>query len=211
MTPQTISSQSNSILYSFRRCPYAMRARMALNFSGIVYDIREVELRSKPAAMLAASPKGTVPVLLLPNGRVIDESLDIMRWALEQRDPENWLGPGAQLYEPIAVIDGAFKFHLDRMKYSNRYPGAIPAEHRSEAIKLLTPLEHRLRDHRYLFGSAATLADVAIFPFVRQFANAERASFATTLPVLQAWLAHWETSVLFQSAMMKYPIWRPET
>jgi glutathione S-transferase len=154
------------------------------------------------------SPKGTVPVLVLTDGTVIDESLDIMRWALEQRDPKNWLAPGIAQFDLIAVNDGLFKFHLDRMKYSTRYPGAVASEHRVEALKLLLPLEHRLREGDYLFGSAVALADVAVFPFVRQFANAMEGSLAAELPLVSAWLARWEASALFQAAMTKYSVWK---
>jgi glutathione S-transferase len=165
--------------------------------------------------MLQASPKGTVPVLLLPNGRVIDESLDIMRWALEQNDPEKWLpqseATAQATNELIAVNDGPFKFHLDRMKYANRYDGVEPAEHRSAAVKLLAPLEARLSTHGYLFGETSTLADIAIFPFVRQFAHADAAAFAALpFPCLQAWLTKWESSALYQSIMTKHAIWQPD-
>jgi glutathione S-transferase len=198
------------ILYSFRRCPYAMRARMALAVSGVVYDIREVSLKSKPAAMLAVAPKGTVPVLVLPDGTVHDESVDIMRWALNQNDPERWLASGEVVLELIAVNDGAFKFHLDRMKYANRYPGCDPGAHRVAAIQLLTQLEQRLRKSTYLCGDASTVADVAIFPFVRQFAHADAAAFAAEpLPALQAWLTRWEASALFHSVMVKHVVWQP--
>jgi len=195
------------LLYTFRRCPYAMRARMALAVSGVVYVIREVSLRAKPVAMLDASRKGTVPVLVLPDGRVIDESLDIMLWALAQNDPENWLTHGAAMMDLIASNDGPFKFHLDRMKYANRYPGAEPTEHRTAAIKLLAVLERRLCNDSYLFGSAPSLTDVAIFPFVRQFAHTDAAAFASEpLPSLQGWLTRWESSVLFQSVMVKHAV-----
>jgi glutathione S-transferase len=198
------------ILYSFRRCPFAIRARMALHASKISFVIREVSLRAKPAAMLDASPKATVPVLELPDGRVIDESLDIMRWALEQNDPELWLAPGDEMAELIATNDGPFKFHLDRMKYSNRYLDSEPGEHRDAAINLLGQLERRLSNHAYLFGATPALADVAIFPFVRQFAHADTAAFASEpLPALQAWLAGWESSSLFLSVMNKHPLWHP--
>jgi glutathione S-transferase len=184
---------------------------MALAVSSVAYVIREVSLRAKPAAMVDASPKATVPVLELPDGRVIDESLDIMHWALEQNDPERWLAPGKIMMELIAVNDGPFKFHLDRMKYSNRYPGAEPREHRAAAFELLTPLEQRLRNHTYLFGTAPALADVAIFPFVRQFAHADGVAFAgESLPALQSWLARWEASALYLSVMKKHPLWQPE-
>jgi glutathione S-transferase len=195
---------SSPTLYSFRRCPYAMRARMALAVAGVSYEIIEVSLKAKPAAMLSASAKGTVPVLVLHDGRVIDESLDIMHWALAQNDPEGWLLPGDAMSELFATNDGPFKFHLDRSKYANRYPGSDPAMHRVEAVKILSALEQRLTDGEYLFGSAPTLADVAIFPFVRQFARADAAAFASAmLPALQRWLARWESSALFQLVMTK--------
>jgi glutathione S-transferase len=198
------------ILYSFRRCPYAIRARMALAASAVAYVTREVSLQAKPAAMLGASPKGTVPVLVLPDGQVIDESLDIMRWALAQCDPDKWLSPGEAMVDLIVVNDGPFKFHLDRMKYANRYPGSDPALHRAEAINMLTLLEQRLCNHAYLFGSSPALADVAIFPFVRQFAHADASGFAgAPLPSLQLWLARWESSTLFQSVMSKHAVWQP--
>ncbi|MGD9842723.1 MAG: glutathione S-transferase [Steroidobacteraceae bacterium] len=210
-----MKASSAPILYSFRRCPYAMRARMALAVSTVACVIREVSLRDKPAVLLAASPKGTVPVLVLQDGCVIDESLDIMHWALGQNDPQQWLAADETMMDTmmsvIASNDGPFKFHLDRMKYANRYPGSQPAEHRAEAVKLLAPLETRLCNHTYLFGSAPMLADIAIFPFVRQFAHADAAAFAALpLPGLQAWLAGWESSALFQSVMAKYPVWQPD-
>ena len=202
------------ILYSFRRCPWAMRARMALAASSIQCAVREVSLQNKPAAMLAASPKGTVPVLVLPDGRVIDESLAIMCWALEQHYPPQWLPDDAMqeiTQSMIACIEGPFLFHLVRTKYASHYPGADPAEHRAEAGKLLEPLEQRLRKHAYLFGDAPSLADVATFTLVRQFAHADAAAFAAMqLPRVQRWLTQWEGSELFQSVMTKHPIWQPE-
>lgn len=204
------SGSSAPILYSFRRCPYAMRARMALSVSALTYVIREVSLRDKPATMLVASPKATVPALVLPDGRVLDESLDIMQWALAQHDPENWLAAGDPMFEVIARNDGPFKFHLDRMKYANRYADSLPAVHRAEAIKLLVLLEARLDNNNYLFGSTPSLADIAVFPFVRQFAHADAAAFiALPLPCLQLWLLGWEASALFQSVMAKYRVWQP--
>lgn len=214
MTTLHSSSATAPILYSFRRCPYAMRARMALAASSMMYVIREVSLQDKPAALLAASPKGTVPVLVLPEGRVIEQSLDIMRWVLEKDDPQQWWAADQETLDAmlsmIAVNDGPFIFHLTRMKYASRYPGADPAEHRAEAVKLLTPLEARLHKHSYLFGDAPTLADIAIFPFVRQFAHADEAARAALPMHLQAWLARWESSALFASVMTKHPEWRPD-
>jgi glutathione S-transferase len=189
------------ILYSFRRCPYAMRARMALAVSGAPHEIREVKLRDKPAAMLAASPKGTVPVLVLADGQVIDESLDIMRWALGQNDPERWLdGNDTAL---IAANDGPFKHHLDRYKYSDRH-GTDPLEHRAQGLALLADLDARLRRHAYLCGETRMLTDAAILPFVRQFAAVDRTWFdAQKLPALQRWLAEGLASPLFTEVMAR--------
>jgi glutathione S-transferase len=181
-----------------------MRARMALAVAGVSYEIVEVSLKAKPAAMLNASAKGTVPVLVLPDGSVIDESLDIMHWALAQNDPEGWLLPGNAMTDLIAMNDGPFKFHLDRAKYANRYPDSDPAIHRVEAMKSLAAFELRLSNSAYLFGSAPSLADIAIFPFVRQFARADAAAFASAmLPALRRWLEKWESSALFQAVMTK--------
>jgi glutathione S-transferase len=187
------------ILYSFRRCPYAMRARIALSVSGIGHEIREVKLRDKPAEMLAASPKGTVPVLVLPDGTVIDESLDVMRWALGRSDPERWLdGDDAAL---IAVNDGAFKHHLDRYKYPERH-GSNADEHRGQASAILGNLEKRLAGQPYLCGDRRSLTDAAIFPFVRQFAAVDRDWFdAQPLPDVQRWLAEQLASPLFLRVM----------
>ena len=198
---------SRPILYSFRRCPYAMRARLALLVSGAVCELREVKLSAKPEAMLAASPKGTVPVLVLPEGRVIEESLEIMRWALGQADPEGWLaGDDAAL---IAVNDGAFKYCIDRYKYPQRH-GSDPIEHRDRGLSMLADLDARLASHAGLCGSSRTLADMAILPFVRQFAETDRVWFdAQLLPRLQAWLAGHLASALFERAMLRVAPWRP--
>ncbi len=208
-------SPSVPILYSFRRCPFAMRARMALTASSVVYVIREVSLQNKPTTLIEASPKATVPVLVLSDGQVVDESLDIMHWALGQHYPRQWLPVDEVMNETMANLiagnDGPFKFHLDRMKYSNRYPGAQPAEHRAAAVKLLETLEEQLCSNAYLFGDTPVLADVAIFPFVRQFAHADAEAFAALpLPQLQDWLTRWEASELFLSVMTKHPVWQPD-
>lgn len=201
------------ILYSFRRCPYAMRARMALAVSNLTLELREVLLRDKPAALLAASPKATVPVLVLGDGEVIDESLDIMRWALAQSDPHAWRQPqqGSQtdMDALVAANDQDFKHHLDRTKYANRYEGADAMEHRTEAERFLSQLEARLQVHPFLFGEGPCFADVAIAPFVRQFANIDEAWFARTpYRRVQVWLEHFVKSPLFQSVMLKSPPWK---
>ncbi|AMK16494.1 MULTISPECIES: glutathione S-transferase [Sphingobium] len=195
-----------AILYSFRRCPYAMRARMALIVSGQQVELREILLRDKPDSMLAMSPKGTVPVLALSGGEVIDESLDIMRWALRLHDPEGWLeGDDAAL---IAANDGSFKQHLDRYKYAARY-GSDPLEHRAAGMAWLGELEVQLESRAFLCGIGRTLADMAIFPFVRQFAAADQAWFdAQPVPRVQAWLRGLIGSALFDRAMTRRAAWR---
>lgn len=216
-------------LYTFRRCPYAMRARMALLQAGRDFEAVEVSLRDKPAALLALSPKGTVPVLQLPGGEVIEESWDIMRWALTEPDENGWWAR-AQTHDNLDLVrrnDGAFKHHLDRWKYPQRYvretaapgpndtqgepdaTGALdaPPLHRDCAVEvLLQPLEARLRTARFLGGDQACATDLAVFPFVRQFAAVDPAWFATlALPSLRAWLNDWLTSDLFIACMHKLP------
>ncbi len=200
------------VLYSFRRCPYAMRARMALSISGQSCRLREIVLRNKPSEMLAASPKGTVPVLVLPDGQCLDESLDIIRWALDQNDPEHWQGETeARISEITALIktfDTGFKHHLDRYKYASRYDGADASYHRGEAIPYLENLQDRLQTNRFLFGPQRCLADIAIFPFVRQFSIADPAWFSDQAwPELHGWLHCLVNSDLFRSVMVKYPVW----
>ena len=203
-----------TILYTFRRCPYAMRARMALAVSGVSVRLREIILRDKPPELLAASPKGTVPVLVLPDGRVIDESLDIMHWALAQNDPEFWLrADAAETAHLIAQNDGPFKRALDRYKYPDRYKseGADPSRHRDAAMQILTGLDHRIASHGgQLFGTLPTLADIAIFPFIRQFAAHDPGFWRRDAPaMLQAWLAGHTDSPRFQKIMAKLPRWQP--
>lgn len=195
-------------LYSFRRCPYAMRARMALRYSGVAVDIVEVSLKAKPAEMLALSGKGTVPVLNA-DGRVIDESLDIMRWALAQNDPQDWLLKGdpdaaEQIAPLIEQNDQVFKVHLNRYKYAERYPEQPMEVYRSEGEVFLQRLEALLEGRDYLLAGHPSLADVALMPFVRQFAHVDRDWFAQTPHRrLQAWLQRLLGSDLFTSIMKK--------
>lgn len=198
------------ILYSFRRCPYAMRARMALFLAGQHCILREVLLRDKPDAMIAASAKGTVPVLVLADGTVIDESLDVMRWALSIADPENWLAADRTETESlIADNDGPFKHHLDRYKYATRYDSDQIA-HRTAAADMLTALDARLDSQANLLGDNRSFADIALFPFIRQFAATDRAWFVTQpWPALRRWLDSHLESALFRSVMMRLKPWRP--
>ncbi|QBR32432.1 MULTISPECIES: glutathione S-transferase [Pseudomonas] len=191
-------------LYSFRRCPYAMRARMALRYSGVPVEIVEVSLKAKPAAMLAISPKGTVPVLDA-QGRVIDESLEIMRWALAQNDPDNWvLGGDSRIAGLIEANDQAFKVHLNRYKYAERYPEQPMEVYRAEGALFLQQLDELLEGRDYLLSDHPCLADIALLPFVRQFAHVDREWFAQTPYVrLQAWLQRLLESDLFTSIMKK--------
>nr|WP_274597957.1 glutathione S-transferase [Pseudomonas fluorescens] len=192
------------MLYSFRRCPYAMRARLALRYSGVPVEIVEVSLKAKPAAMLALSPKGTVPVLSV-DGRVIEESLEIMQWALAQHDPDDWLLQGdPQVSALIAENDQVFKHHLNRYKYAERYPEQPMEHYRAEGEVFLQKLEDLLADREYLLAGHLSLADAAVVPFVRQFAHVDRAWFAgAPYPRLQVWLQRFLESPLFIAVMAK--------
>ena len=208
------------ILYSFRRCPYAMRARLALAASGQVCELREVVLAHKPDALLQASPKGTVPILLASDGQVLDQSLDIMLWALRHNDPDRWLSAGnpaqstgdilAAMLALVARCDGDFKFHLDRYKYPNRQAEPNAALHRAAAAQFVDDLNTRLGSSRYLGGAGYGLADAAVAPFVRQFAHTDPAWFAAqSWYPLQVWLQEFEISAAFARTMEKYPAWVP--
>ncbi|MEQ9489780.1 MAG: glutathione S-transferase [Alphaproteobacteria bacterium] len=201
------------VLYSFRRCPYAMRARMALAVSGQRHAHREVLLRDKPPEMIAASPKATVPVLQFDDGTVQEESLDIMLWTLKRNDPEHWLTPQNDTLDDmlalIAEADTDFKHHLDRYKYTTRYEDSTdPVHHRTQGMAFLERLDRRLEQSAFLFGDRPALTDYAIFPFVRQFANTDRSWFdRQPAPRLHAWLNGLLNSGLFEHIMRKYPVW----
>lgn len=195
------------VLYSFRRCPYAMRARMALWIAGITVNLREVKLASKPPELIEASEKATVPVLVLPDGTVLDESIEIMRWALAQDDPESWLAGDNR--ELLAMIDGPFKHHLDRYKYPTRHDDCDPLPHRAAGYDILLQLDARLADRPQLCRAERALADIASFPFIRQFANHDRSWFdAQPIPHLQRWLETHLASELFASVMPKFAPWK---
>lgn len=194
------------ILYSYRRCPYAMRARMALKYAGIEFEIREISLKEKPQSMLKVSPKGTVPVLILTDGTVLEQSLDIMDWAVQQQDVAGWLSDAAAAAALIDENDGSFKLALDRYKYAVRFPEQPAEVYRMQGEIFLRKLELMLVETRFLSGDQVTLADIAIFPFIRQFASVDAAWFETApYPKLRAWLQGLTSTELFQSIMEKQP------
>lgn len=204
------------VLYSFRRCPYAMRARLAIAVSGQRCELREVVLRDKPPELIAASAKATVPVLVDVDGRVIDQSLDIMRWALERHDPEGWLRPErGTLDDMLALIADCelrFKPHLDGYKYRQRQAGSDGVAHRWEASVFLARLDEMLLASHCLYGERIALADIAVAPFVRQFAQVDADWFdAQPWDRLKAWIASFNASLRLGQVMQKYPKWRAGT
>jgi glutathione S-transferase len=201
------------VLYSFRRCPYAIRARLALVQAGVTVALREVDLKRKPAELLAASPAATVPVLDLGHGQVLTQSLDIMRWALQQNDPDGWLHQGDDAFNQwlVDTTDGDFKHGLDRYKYAERFPERSATEWREGAVRcLIEPLEARLAAQTYVGGPGPCWADAAVFPFVRQFAGVEPTWWATSAWVhTRRWLDAWLGHPVFLSCMTKTPVWTP--
>jgi glutathione S-transferase len=198
------------VLYSFRRCPYAIRARLALQASALEVALREVVLKNKPAELLLASPKGTVPVLVLEDGRVLEQSLDIMLWALRRHDPWGWLpADPASLDDALACIatnDGVFKQALDSYKYPARFGLSEILAPRTEAAAVLQRWEQRLQRQAFLHGGHWGLLDAAIAPFVRQFANTDAHWFAAQdWPRLAQWLQDFEASGGFATVMQKEP------
>ena len=196
------------LLYTFRRCPYAIRARLAIKVSGVEVDKCEVDLRDKPKALLDCSPKGTVPVLQFADGSVIEESLDIMQWALAINDPEAWMdgsnGPSAETLALIQQNDGPFKTALDRYKYAVRFPEHPAATYREQAEDFLSELNVRISKQGYLMRNRPGLADMAIFPFIRQFANVDNNWFyQSKYKHLNKWLDIFLASTLFNAIMQK--------
>lgn len=200
------------ILYSFRRCPYAIRARLGIAFSQQVVELREVVLKDKPAAMLAVSPKATVPVLVCPDGRVIDESRDIVLWALHQNDKQGLLSNNSAYDEMRALVeqnDHDFKYWLDRYKYADRYPDQPQSFYRENAECFLHSLEKYLQAENYLFGEGPSFADISIMPFVRQFSMVDSEAFDEMhYPKVKQWLSSWLCSPVFLSIMSKYTQWQ---
>ena len=208
-----MNSSESKILYSFRRCPYAMRARLAVASSEMPVELREVVLRDKPDQMLEASPKGTVPVLVLSPDNVLEESLDIIDWALSRSDPEGLLAFDEDAVQEMRILveqnDGPFKNALDRYKYPNRFDDIAANEHRQLASAFIKELDTKLEGNRFLFGDRISFADVAILPFVRQFAHVDREWFwAQPWTNVIAWLEAFLASPRFKRIMTKYPQWK---
>ncbi len=202
-----MSNQELPVLYSFHRCPYAMRARMAIAVSEFNCELRELILKDKPDAMLKASPKGTVPVLVLQDGQVIDESLDIMLYVLHYNDPENWLTDKTNSLTLIEECDRQFKPLLDRYKYHVGYPELSFDEHRANTLPFLHSINQRLENSTYLLDEDIRLADIAIMPFIRQYAFVDKKWFdAQDWPALQNWLNKHLNSQLFKSVMPKFKL-----
>lgn len=195
-----------TLLYSFRRCPYAMRARLAIALSAHHVLLREITLKNKPQEMLHASPKGTIPVLIEPNGKIIDESLDIMRWALGGTEP--LLSTTNEMNALIKENDGVFKAWLDKYKYADRYPEYSEIYYRTQGERFLNKLEQRLTTSPMLFSHEYSFADLAILPFIRQFAFVDIHWFRQSkYKNLQRWMFEFIESELFHSIMNKYPTW----
>ena len=204
-------TSSYHCLYSFRRCPYAMRARLGILFAELQVELREITLKNKPSQMLAISPKGTVPVLQLVDGTVIEESREIMIWALEQQDPQGLLDTEV-LQQANALIDkndNEFKYWLDRYKYADRHTDMTQTEYRQKGEIFLQVLEELLTKNPYLLGKTVTIADIGIMPFVRQFAHVDRDIFySLPYPNLQRWLQDWLQHPFFLQTMTKFQPWQ---
>ena len=197
------------ILYSFRRCPYAMRARMVLLHSKIQCEIREIKLSNKPKEMLAISPKGTVPVLILENGDILDESLGVMVWAIEQGNLRNLFNSGKkEILDLIKINDGEFKDAIDRYKYSSLYPEKPMIEYRKMGELFLEKIESYLEKNKFIFGKNISLADLAIFPFIRQFCRVDIDWFNSSLfKKIKEWTLFFEGSENFIDIMRKIKPW----
>ena len=195
------------ILYSFRRCPYAIRARMVLSYMEVSVDLREVLLNERPQSLYKISSKGTVPVLLLNDGKVFDESLDIMLWAIEQGEQKLYEDKLNEQNQLIKYNDTKFKYWLDKYKYHVRYLEHSRDYYQRKCSKTLAEYDMMLRGNAYLMGDRIRLADIAIFPFIRQCANVDQNWFNNKYPNLNQWLEIWKESRLFKSVMMKYNQW----
>ena len=196
------------ILYSFRRCPYAIRSRMVLSYMEVSVELREVLLNERPQSLYKISSKGTVPVLLLDDGKVLDESLDIMRWAIKQGEQKLYEDKLNEQNQLIKYNDTKFKYWLDKYKYHVRYLEHSKEYYQRECSKTLAEYDMRLRENAYLLGDRIRLADIAIFPFIRQCANVDQNWFKNKYLYLDQWLEIWKQSRVFKSVMIKYNQWK---
>lgn len=204
------------VLYSFRRCPYAIRSRMTLVYANVKVELRDILLKDKPEDMIAVSPKATVPVLKISDGTVLDESFDIMLWALDQNDPDGWLPSNKKLRQPIfdlvAENDGPFKNNLDQYKYFVRHPDSPQETYRAQGEEFLKRLENLLSQHEFLISDRMSFADTAIFPFIRQFANSDKNWFDhSPYKNLKNWLNNQLDTSTFKYVMKKRKIWTEGT
>ncbi len=200
---------NHPILYSFRRCPYAIRARLGLAYSGIEYEHREILLKNRPDELIELSPKGTVPVLQLMDGTIIDESIDVMKWALAQSDPDCWYTDKiVEQNSLIALNDDEYKKRLDMYKYHERFPEGSYDEFQNAVGEILKTYESILSKSSYLCGDKITLADMALFPFIRQGAHVDLVWFNAQFPILSTWLKIFKESELFMTIMKKYAVWK---
>jgi glutathione S-transferase len=208
---------TNDILYSFRRCPYAIRVRWALLICEVKVEIREIDLKNKPLDFLNKSKTKTVPILIKRNGKVIEESLEIILWALSESRKENIKVislPQKNKKDIFGIIDendNEFKYHLDRFKYATRYQNSNEEFHFKKAIKFIKRWNELLTENKYLFGDKPTIADWSIWPFVRQFKIACESQKRTNYlkPSIKNWLESFVNNIKFKSLMYKYELWEP--
>jgi len=208
-----IQNSSTPVLYSFRRCPYCMRAHMALKYTGIKIELREVDLNKMPAQALSISPQATVPVLVLTDGAVNDESWDIVKWALRQHDPDNWLGDNECYLLDAEILvetnDFSFKDDLDHYKYADRFPAHEPQHYRAACEEFIEELEDMLDQKKFLLAGQLTLADISVFPFVRQFSLVDKEWFdQSPYPNVRRWLQELIDSNMFQQVFQKHALWQ---
>ena len=201
------------ILYTFRRCPYAMRARLAIKASGVMVEVREIDIKNKPEELLSASPKASVPVLQLSSNKVIEESLDIMEWALKINDPLRWLEQGKlnsdKVHNILNILENDFKQNLDRYKYPSRFDRLNRELYRNKNLNILNKFNNLLQYNKGIFSSQLSILDYAIFPFIRQFRNVDTIWFdSLELKFLHSWLYELINSDIFVSIMEKIIIWK---
>ncbi len=202
------------VLYSFRRCPYCIRAHMALKYSGIQVELREVDLKNMPEQALKLSQHATVPILVLADGSVMDESWDILKWALKQNDPDNWLGDNNEFLLDAEILietnDFSFKEDLDHYKYADRFPEHSKEHYRKAGEEFIGELEEMLANHQFLLSGRLTLADIGVFPYVRQFSLVDKDWFdQSPYSKVKKWLNSLIDCELFQDAFQKHDLWQP--